>query len=128
MTILIQGFVTINGNHYPAEQEPSDGNSRKQAVRYFRNGAWSEWCKDDHDIFVALDPRRKLGMEIFPSGAWSACRLPLAVWSSVINLHGTNVELAKDGEDILTFVHRVLRQRRRDGKHMAEPTLIRAGA
>jgi hypothetical protein len=48
-----KGHVVINGIKCPAQQMPPDGNFRKRTTRYFYKGQWSEWCKDDHDIFVA---------------------------------------------------------------------------
>jgi hypothetical protein len=54
MTIT-KGIVTIAGLAYPAEQEPP-GPSRKRSVRHFRDGKWSRWIKDDHDIFTAFGP------------------------------------------------------------------------
>jgi hypothetical protein len=61
------GVVTINGKRYPAEQQAPDHNFRKRATRYFKNRKWSEWCKDDHDIFT---PSRING------GRWEPFRLP----------------------------------------------------
>lgn len=60
-------FHSDDGNKYPAEQKAPDGNFRKRSTRYFKNGKWSEWCKDDHDRFVA---RAKDG------GKWSPFSLP----------------------------------------------------
>jgi hypothetical protein len=52
--IWTKGFVTINGLGYHAQQKPAEGNFRKRSTRYFKDGVWSEWNKDDHDIFTPL--------------------------------------------------------------------------
>ena len=47
-----KGYVVIGGMSYPAQQKPPDGNFRKRATRFLKDGQWSAWCKDDHDLFV----------------------------------------------------------------------------
>lgn len=46
------GVLIIDGKAYPAQQKAQDGNFRKRATRAYINGTWSEWCKDDHDLFT----------------------------------------------------------------------------
>ncbi len=44
---------TDNSDVRQAQQQAQEGEFRKRATRYrLKNGRWSEWCKDDHDIFV----------------------------------------------------------------------------
>lgn len=52
MSEYTQGYVTIDGRCYQAEQGPPDGNFRKRSTRYWKNGKRTDWCKDDHDLFT----------------------------------------------------------------------------
>jgi hypothetical protein len=62
------GIVTIDARkRYPAEQQAPDGNFRKRATRYFTNGKWTAWCKDDHDLFTPSPVN---------GGRWEPFRLP----------------------------------------------------
>ncbi len=47
--------ILAGGKVYPAEQQAPDGDCRKRATRYLKDGIWSEWCKDDHDAFRPWD-------------------------------------------------------------------------
>lgn len=61
------GTVTISGAAYPAEQQAPDGNFRKRATRFFKDGKWTEWCCDDHDLFTPY---------YLEGGRWEPFRLP----------------------------------------------------
>lgn len=61
------GTVRISDYTCPAEQKAPDGNFRKRATRFFLNGKWSEWCKDDHDLFKPY---------YLNGGRWEPFRLP----------------------------------------------------
>jgi hypothetical protein len=76
------GFVAISGNKYPAEQQAPNGNFRKRATRYFKDGKWSEWCKDDHDLFTPCrDDGGRFDVFHHPEGASIPVPLQFPTWA-----------------------------------------------